>query len=90
VRGERRVLKYHFRPGVNDYRWPPGARPVFVHAQHGRLCMWVDMPIAVVEGEDRRFIVVATGDRLDADVTYVGTALLADGALVLHVFEVPG
>ncbi len=87
------VWKYVVPPSVSGptkLEMPRGAIVLSVHEQKGDLCLWalVDPTAEVVE---RVFWVVGTGHILpvsaDKRVKYIGTAHLADGALVLHVFE---
>jgi hypothetical protein len=66
---------------------PVGAKPLSVHAQGDDLCMWalVDTEAPL---EKRGFVIVGTGHEVhDHTGEFIGTALLANGSLVLHIFE---
>lgn len=75
---------------------PAGAEILSVAEQHSRLTLWakVDPEAANIK---RRLVVLGTGNAFDEDELrdafsceepfFVGTALLHDGALVLHVYD---
>ena len=73
----------------SDIDMPAGAKVLTVQVQHQRLCLWVIVnPASPVE--TRRFKVIGTGHEHDeclTALTYIGTAQMAGGALVWHVFE---
>jgi hypothetical protein len=86
----RVVWKYELpEPGDHALELPFGAEVLSVACQGDRLCLW-----ALVEPdapkELRRFRVLGTGWEFEraGRVKFVGTALMQDGALVWHVFEV--
>lgn len=61
-------------------------RPLCIHVQGGRPCLWVlvdpDVPILTV-----RVRIFGTGHPgVTADMDYVGSYLLSGGSLVFHVF----
>ena len=65
---------------------PRGAELLAVACQHGRLVLWarVEPTSALVN----RFIYVCgTGNPAPIAARFVGTAVMADGALVWHVFD---
>lgn len=69
---------------------PIGARFLHAAAQGHALALWYEVD-PKAETEDRRFQLFGTGDGPIRDhLTYVGTGIFADGALVLHVYEVTG
>jgi hypothetical protein len=86
-----RVFKYVFSPGPDSNEFVvntiPG-RVLSVAGQHGQLCVWI-------QGSDiaplvrRVFCVVGTGHPCDEceQLPFLGTVLLYDGKLVLHVFD---
>lgn len=66
---------------------PEGARILSVASQNEQPCIWV-----MVETEnkpvERKFSTYGTGHPIRDDFpVYVGTYMLSDGALVLHVYE---
>ena len=71
-----------------EVEMPEGARIVTVQAQKGSLYLW-----AIVEPsapmKKRRIKVVGTGHPKDAlsNLVYIGSAQMAGGTLVWHVFE---
>lgn len=68
---------------------PAGAQILSVQGQGMDICMWAQVHPnrRVVK---RQFVVYGTGHPIpdDEDFTYVGTAQLANGGLVFHVFEI--
>ena len=74
---------------ISEIAMPAGAQILTVAAQHGNITLWalVD-PLA--PPESRIFRIAGTGHAIDAAECghYLGTAILADGALVFHVFEI--
>lgn len=80
------VWKFKLHPYARNML-PVGAKPLSVHAQGSDLCLWAlvdtDAPL-----EDREFVIVGTGHELyDHAGAFIGSALLAGGEFVLHVFE---
>ena len=66
---------------------PAGATLLSLQVQKEQVCLWA-LCDPEAELEDRVFIVHGTGFQTPEDPgTYVGTALLYDGGLVLHFFE---
>jgi len=68
---------------------PVGAEVLHMAAQGDTICLWarVDRDSGL---EQRRFHVIATGQEHEKlPEFYLGTVLLLDGRLVLHVFELP-
>lgn len=68
---------------------PQGAKILTIAAQDTLICMW-----ALVESEalpvERSFKVFGTGKQIPSDIPmqYVGSAQLAGGGIVVHVFEI--
>jgi hypothetical protein len=64
---------------------PAGGRPLFVAEQHGQLTLWalVDVDAPPVP---RTLLIVGAG-HLAAAGEYIGSAMLAAGNLVFHVFD---
>jgi len=57
-------------------------------AQRNTIALWYEIPDPAAPTEPRRFQLFGTGTGTIGDhLTYVGTALFDDGALVLHVYE---
>jgi len=68
---------------------PGGAEVLHVGAQGDSICLWARVDLDV-ELEQRRFHVISTGhEHEDLPEVYLGTVLLFNGRLVLHVFELP-
>lgn len=73
---------------TNRIAMPVGAEVLTVQVQRNSLCLWAKVH-PDDELEDRLFAVEGTGfDVKDAKETYIGTAQMAGGDLVWHVFEV--
>lgn len=68
---------------------PVGAKFLHLREQHGGIAMWFEVdPRAATE--QRGFQLFGTGIQaqgLSEGLEYRGTAILADGRLVLHVYE---
>lgn len=86
---EQFIYKYKLFPGcLQTFRLPAGAMVCTFAAQGNDLCIWVQvnpMKRTIL----RAFEVVPTGGMVPTDGEYVGTALMSDGALVWHLYEVP-
>lgn len=86
----RTVWKYELPHATTGVDLPADSRPLHVAAQHGKVCMWVEVdPDA--ELRKQTFYVVGTGHPLPPDVmppTYIGSFLTdADGTYVFHVYQ---
>ena len=82
------VYKYELPAGPSQLWLPKNAVILHVHEQRNGVCLWVRRPVDAEDAERRKFWVVGTGHVLPAqDLRYHGTAHLAGGTLVLHVFE---
>jgi hypothetical protein len=66
---------------------PAGGRVLHVDAQREEICLWVQVnPQAFPT--PRRFFITGTGHPFpEAGLTHLGTVLLYQDALVVHVFE---
>jgi hypothetical protein len=66
---------------------PAGAQLLHVAEQQGDLCLW-----ALVDPSRqprlRHLRIAGTGHEIDGSPSYIGTAHLHGGRLVIHVFEV--
>lgn len=79
-------------PGSIAYvEMPRHAVVLTVAAQSDKLCLWARCTVEAVK-ETRRFWVFGTGHAIPYEDVgrYLGTALLHDGRLVLHVYDEPG
>ena len=72
-------------PEIQDVLMPLGAEVLSVAGQNEYPCLWARVD-PEAELETRRFRVCETGAP-GAEGEHVGTVLLYNGALVLHVFE---
>lgn len=85
------VWKYELRPLQRQaVPMPDGAHVLAVGVQRNRLCVWAEVetthPLA-----PRDFLIVGTGIEITLPhehLWHCGVALLDDGDLVLHVYEV--
>lgn len=74
--------------GRQDVEMPKGAEILCADKQGEVLCLWAIVDTEA-EMEERLIAVVATGQEMGIDyLKYIGTAQIANGALVWHVFEV--
>ena len=84
--GDRTIWKFRLLPGFG-VKMPRGAKVLHAGGQGEELCVWA-LCDPEAPTEERRFDVYGTGHPCPADLgPYVGTALLGNGSLVLHVFE---
>jgi len=72
--------------GTQDVRVPEGAEFLCAREQNEKACVWFRCD-PNHEKKLRRIAVVGTGHEAPDDGRYLGTAMLMDGSLVLHVFE---
>lgn len=85
------VWKYAFENigGEQVLQVPEGATPLFVAVQAGTPCLWFEVDESQ-DKETRTFEWHGTGHRIPSDGReHLGSVLLADGALVFHLYEVP-
>jgi len=69
-------------------RIPVGARLLHVAAQRNDACMWFEVDTEAGT-EPRSFQIFGTGTGPIRDgLNFIGTCIFADGALVLHIYEV--
>lgn len=81
------IYKYKLKPeDFPTVLMPEGARLLHVAGQHNEVCVWADVDLDKPERE-RVFACVATGDSPPTEATYVGTALIYSGDLVIHVYD---
>jgi hypothetical protein len=67
---------------------PAGARIVHVDVQRDQLYLWALVDNAMSKVGRRRFMIVSTGQVLPLGAHHhLGTLLLQDGRVVVHVFE---
>jgi hypothetical protein len=85
-----KIFKYPLKTTeFQDVSMPRGAEILSAGVQAGVICLW-----AIVEEkyppERRRIVIHGTGHDLSSEAAlgqFLGTCLLAEGALVFHVFE---
>ena len=81
------VWKFLLTPG-QPLVTPGYARILHVGEQRGRLMAWVLVHDPAAPPVERYLLIVGTGHILPSEERpYIGTAILADGDLVLHVFD---
>lgn len=80
--------------GVNVIACPEGSTVLTVQIQKNNPCLWIRHLKKPYEDNTikRKFVVVPTGETnlpyWDDKLSYVGTFQMANGAVVLHVFEI--
>lgn len=84
------IWKYMLSPGASELRMPADAQVLTVQTQNGVPQLWAKLNPAK-PATPRVFVMYGTGQPMPDDPTlvHVATFQLADGGLVLHVFEVP-
>jgi hypothetical protein len=86
------IWKFPLAPAdIQDVPMPPGAEILSVAVQKGSVCLWAQVVPAEMK-ESRRVAMIGTGipiyeHDLPASAKFIGTVLLNDGSLVLHVFD---
>ena len=70
---------------------PDGGQVVYVDSQRDNVCVWIEVDLERTLDqiyETRCFELYGTGQPIPGeDTTYLGTAKLRDGTLILHVYE---
>ena len=85
----RQILKYGLLPITRYIDMPKGAIIRHVGVQRKRICLWVETKTGQQDTEERHIRVVATGEKflIGGKDIYLGTAILDNGNLVLHIYE---
>lgn len=83
----REIWKFVLKPET-EIDMPKKAKLLSVADQYGNVCLWVEVD-TIWENEKRSFVFFGTGHTIpiDLDLAFIGTVLLMDDSLVLHVFE---
>jgi hypothetical protein len=84
------IWKFPLTPHNETVMMPTGAEILSAHAQGGCFCVWA--LVDPTQPMERRIIeTFPTGEAIPCDIgierKFIGTAMLAGGALVFHVFE---
>lgn len=83
------IHKYLLNVNANHVSTYEGVRFLHVANQHEHITVWAE--VNTMERECMRTLrVVATGGEVPSGYVYVGSALLADGAFVFHVYAEEG
>lgn len=84
----KRIFKFGL--DITDYQMlhlPKGAVILCTMMQYGQLKIWCEVNTEVKVTEERRIIIVGTGNLITATAyKYIGSVI--DGSFVWHVFEV--
>ena len=82
------VWKYPLSARFSDFalEMPAGAEVPHFAAQSGAPCLWARVTPSRPH-EARRFLLRGTGHPVDPRARHVGTVVLEDARLVLHLFE---
>lgn len=79
------IWKFIVAPTQTHMEMPKGARLIHAGEQFQQVCVWAecdpDAPKVL-----RKVMAIPTGGRANG-LTYVGSAILAGGALVFHVYD---
>ena len=67
---------------------PVGAQVLTVQNQGANTCMWVLQDLKGNQFQERRFVIVGTGQPVAENYKYIGTIQEMGGALIWHYFEV--
>lgn len=88
-----KIFKYALGPEERQVTsFPKGSKIVSVASQQDQLVVYAIVPIDEKEVVYHEFATYGTGHELPgdlADFEFLGTSLLFDGVLVLHVFHRP-
>lgn len=80
------IWKYKLEATSTVFEIPLGAKILTVQEQHGAVCIWVEVNVQSSR-EKRKFALYGTGHNVSTLGTYIGSAMLCNGNLVLHVYE---
>ena len=81
------IWKYELKELINEIRMPRGAIVLCAREQHNKICIWVEIDDSVTYAK-RTFVLAGTGhQKPDGELTYLGTAMLDGGDIVMHVYE---
>jgi len=83
----RTIYKYELKDSVCKLHLPLGAEVVMAGGQVGAVFIWALINNEQQETRERTFLVHPTGHAVSDYEVYVGTAMLFNDSLVLHVFE---
>lgn len=84
----KQVWKYILDPINPVVSVPKGTEILHIDSQNNDLCIWALVDIDEPDDCKRSFLVVGTGHSMPScELKFIGTALLHNGSLVLHVFE---
>lgn len=86
----RTILKYCMTEVVSTFVMPAGAHIRHIAQQYDRICIWAEVDREVEKTWLRTFCLVGTGLDIPEGAWYHGTVIAEGGALVLHVYELPG
>lgn len=86
----RTIHKYQLDAPITKLMVPAYSTLLTIHEQRGKICVWyevdTDEPL-----EEKVFQIYMTGEEVsDCGKWHHGTVFLANGSLVLHVYELPG
>lgn len=80
------IHKYKLFPGYNNLSLPNGTVYRHVDCQNNELYLWVEKPDYVECEELHEFYVAATGEYIDDEHVYLGSAVMHNG-LVWHLYS---
>lgn len=88
-----RIFKYKIEiGGTTELTLPKGAKVLSFQCQREVPCIWVLLDADSAEQEKRAFIIIGTGQPITQTalegLEFIGTAQMAEGALVWHLFEI--
>ena len=87
----KQIWKFPIIPGLSAVMMPKGAKPLYVDKQRFDSEVWLWALVdTLAEKEERHFLCIGTGHSLDSftnEGDYLGTVLLHDDEIVVHVFE---
>lgn len=84
----RKVYKYEIQPDGSSFQ-VAGMKPLYVAGVGERLYLWAEVEVEGIE-QPHLFFAFPTGHMaIPEGAIYIGTALMHDGQLVWHVYEIP-
>ena len=82
-----RVIKFKLTPGWNTIPVEMHCEPLWIEYQHGDFVVWCkEYTVLPAEGPLQLFLAM-TGEPLEDNMTYVGTATTPDRTFVVHLFN---
>lgn len=82
-----RVIKFPLQPGWNEFTPQMYCEPLWIEYQHGDFVVWCkEYTVLPAEGPLKMYLAM-TGEQLEDNLCYIGTATNPDRTFVVHLFK---